>query len=87
MKQIYFSYTAAEAHFVKGLLMNEGIHAEVHNELQSGALGEIPMTERPSIWVNDDDETRGTSVVDAYLQTQRARMETEDGEDGGEQSS
>ena len=62
MKQIYDARDELEAHFVKGLLEQQGIHASVQGESLVG--GTLPINElSPGVWVNDDDVERAMPIV------------------------
>lgn len=73
MEMVFATYTAAEAHLVKGLLESEGITAEVRDEMLAGILGDIPLLQtRPSVWVREDDFARADKIVREF---QRERVE------------
>ena len=71
MTQVFVAKHPAEAHLVKGLLLAQGIEAEVRGEALYGARGEAPVTPDtcPSVWVLDDRETaRALAFVRRYEQ-------------------
>jgi hypothetical protein len=73
MDMVFATYTAAEAHLLKGLLESEGITAEVRDELLAGILGDIPLLQnRPSVWVAEGDAARASEIVREF---QRGRVE------------
>ena len=69
MQQVFIAQHPTEAHFVRGLLEADGIHAEVRGETLFGARGEAPATPDtlPSVWVsNDDDAPRALLILADY---------------------
>lgn len=73
MRKLYTARDAMEAHFLRGLLENEGIAGVVQGELLATARGDLPMTQEtlPSVWVRDEDLEQAQSIA-ATLQTPQA---------------
>lgn len=71
MKQVYIARDPGEAEFLKGILENEGIEAQVQGEWLFTVRGEVPLTSDtlPSVWVaHDSDVDRATEIVTVYCQ-------------------
>ncbi|MFO7753610.1 MAG: DUF2007 domain-containing protein [Desulfobacteraceae bacterium] len=69
MKLVYTAQHPAEAHFVKGLLMSNGIGCEVRGESLWGTRGMVPITTEtaPSVWLfEDSDYDSAKQVVTEY---------------------
>ena len=66
-----------DAHFVKGLLQQEGIEASVVGENLLNAVGMLPLTDKslPSVCVHDADEERAPLIVRDYQQVDRVNAE------------
>ena len=65
MREVFVAQHPTEAHFIRGLLEAEGIHALVRGESLFSARGETPATVEtlPSVWVSDDDAGRAREVI------------------------
>jgi hypothetical protein len=70
MRHVYTGRDEMDAHFVKGLLEQEGIEAIVQGENLINAVGTLPLSEKslPSVWVGDGDEERAALIVKDYEQ-------------------
>jgi hypothetical protein len=68
MQHVYTARDEMDAHFVKGLLEQEGIEARVLGESLGGAFGTLPLSARslPGVYVRDEDVARATPIVDEY---------------------
>ncbi len=68
MQHIYTARDAMDAHFLVGLLQEEGIEAVVQGEALEGTWGGLPLTSEslPSVWVNDADVSRAAPVLRTY---------------------
>ncbi|HYP23877.1 MAG TPA: DUF2007 domain-containing protein [Actinomycetota bacterium] len=77
MRHVYTGRDEMDAHFVKGLLEQEGIEAVVVGENLVSAVGTLPLSAQslPHVSVRDEDETRAAAVVEAYRQTDRANAD------------
>jgi rubrerythrin len=77
MKHVYTGRDEMDAHFVKGLLEQEGIEAVVVGENLLNAVGALPLSAMslPSVSVRDEDEARAAAVVEAYRRTDRANAD------------
>ena len=74
MQQIFTARNEMEAHFVQGLLEQEGITSVIEGEALEGAWGNLPLTDKalPGIWVNEADLARATPIIEEYkLREQR----------------
>lgn len=74
MKHVYSGRDEMDAHFVKGLLEQEGIEARVMGAALESAFSTLPLSDKslPSVWVLDDDEPRARVIVDQYRQVDAA---------------
>jgi hypothetical protein len=56
MTQVFIAQHPTEAHLVAGLLVSQGIGAEVRGESLFNVRGEVPVTPAtlPTVWVIDD---------------------------------
>ena len=70
MQQIYTARDDMDAHFVQGLLEQEGIESVIQGEAQEGAWGNLPIStkSRLSIWVNEADAAKATPIIEEYNQ-------------------
>lgn len=69
MIPVFVARHPTEAHFVRDLLAQEGIDAEVRGEALFGARGEAPVTAEtlPSVWIaRDGDVERARAIVAGY---------------------
>lgn len=80
MRHVYTGRDEMDAHFVKGLLQQEGIEATVVGENLVNAVGTLPLSDNslPSVWVPDGDEERAAVVVRDYQQVDAANAADED---------
>ena len=65
MKRVFSSLNLVEVHHARNLLEAEGVRAFVRNELLSGAMGELPLTEcQAELWIADaSDAVRAERVL------------------------
>jgi hypothetical protein len=70
MRHVYTGRDEMDAHFVKGLLEQEGIEAVVQGAALEAAFSTLPLsdTSLPSVWVQDADEDRALLIVKDYAQ-------------------
>src|ERR1700761_6852039 len=68
MQLLYTAQNEMDAHFLKGLLAEEGIEAIVQGEALEQVWGNLPLTQtaRPTVWVNDPDAARAKPIVEEY---------------------
>jgi hypothetical protein len=73
MRHVYTGRDEMDAHFVKGLLENEGIEAVVTGENLEATWSTLPLSENslPSVWVREEDEQRAALIVNEYSQVDR----------------
>lgn len=66
-----------DAHFVKGLLEQEGIEAVVTGENLEAVWATLPLsaTSPPGVYVPDEDEERAVQIVRDYRQVDRANAQ------------
>ncbi len=78
MKKVYTARDPMEAHFVRGLLEQQGIRAIVLGELLGLGRGELPFVEEtlPSVWVDDMDDARATILVREHARHEAQGLET-----------
>ncbi len=55
MKRVYSAENAFDAQIIRDHLEHQGIAATVHGNMLTGAIGELPMDTRPSVWIEDPD--------------------------------
>src|SRR4051812_3062397 len=74
MKHVYTARDAMDAHFVRGLLEQEGIKAVVQGEALQETWGGVPVSAEslPSVWVEDADVALAAPVIQRYQETDRA---------------
>jgi len=67
-----------DAHFVKGLLQQEGIEAIVQGEALEETWGDLPLSPKalPSVWVPDDDVPKAAPIIEEYKRRDEADAET-----------
>ena len=90
MQHVYTGRDEMDAHFVRGLLEQEGIRAVVHGEtLGSGAFGTLPLSAKssPAVWVDDADVDRAAPIVEEYRRVDRANADDDEDEDGNKSAS
>jgi hypothetical protein len=71
MKYIFAAigkYDGADNEMLKGLLEEAGIPCMIRNENLSMAMGEIPPSESPELWIlNDEDYPKAKDLIDSWL--------------------
>src|SRR4051812_32112130 len=79
MQHIYTARDAMDAHFVKGLLEQEGIEAVVQGESLQETWGNLPLTDEslPSVWVKEEDAAKAGPVVEAYRARDKVSANTD----------
>jgi len=66
-KKIFAFDDIAVIQIVRQLLAEHGIRSTVLNELTGNVVGAIPFYSAvPEVWVADEDESRGTEIVESY---------------------
>ena len=83
MQQIFAARNDMEAHFVKGLLEQEGITVVLQGEALEGAWGDLPLSDRalPSLWVNEADVAAATPIIEEYQQREQKLANEPDSDD------
>lgn len=78
--KVYTARDAMEAHFLKGLLEQDGIDATVMGESLAIARGDLPVTPEtlPSVWVRQEDAARAAPIVDVFIDS---KAEDEDSDE------
>lgn len=74
MKRIYSAQHPPEAHYVKGLLEEQGIACEIRGESLSAAQGGVPITTEtaPTVWIRDGERYQAARAIIAdYERLQR----------------
>ena len=84
MQHVYTARDEMDAHFVKGLLEQEGIQATVQGEALQETWGNLNLTDEslPSVWVADEDVPKAAPIIDDYRRRDRADAELEVGNRG-----
>ena len=77
MQHVYTARDEMDAHFVKGLLEQEGIEARVLGEALESAFGTLPLSAKslPGVYVREEDVARATPIVDEYRRVDLANAE------------
>ncbi len=55
MKRVYSAENVFDAQLIRDHLDQHGIAASVHGTMLTGAIGELPMDTRPTVWIDDAD--------------------------------
>ena len=77
MRHVYTGRDEMDAHFVKGLLEQEGIEAVVAGENLEATWSTLPLsaTSLPGVYVPDGEEERALMIVRDYQQVDAANAE------------
>ena len=77
MRHVYTGRDEMDAHFVKGLLEQEGIAAVVTGEHLEAVWSTLPLsaTSPPGVYVPDEDEERAALIVRDYKQVDVANAD------------
>lgn len=77
--EVYAARDGMEAHFLRSLLEDEGIDAQVVGDGLVAALGDIPfgMPTAPRIWVQEEDAARARQLILDWEQSRRNRSEAD----------
>ena len=77
MRHVYTGRDEMDAHFLKGLLENEGIEAVVTGENLEATWATLPLSEKslPGVWVREQDEERALLIVKDYEQVDAVNAE------------
>lgn len=77
MRHVYTGRDEMDAHFVKGLLQQEGIGAVVTGESLEAVWSTLPLsaTSPPGVYVPDEDEERAIKIVRDYRQVDRTNAD------------
>ena len=78
MQHVYTARDSMDAHFMKGLLEQEGINAVVQGEALQETWGDLPLTSEslPSVWVPDQDVDKALPIIDEYKRRDEADAAT-----------
>src|SRR5687768_6003874 len=65
MTEVFVASHPTEAHLVAGLLVSQGIPAEIRGEALFGARGEVPPSPAtlPSVWVEDSQAVEALAIL------------------------
>jgi len=68
MLQLYSARDSMDAHFLQGLLAEEGIEAVIQGEALEEVWGDLPLSQRtvPTLWINESDLARANPIVEEY---------------------
>lgn len=77
MRHVYTGRDEMDAHFVKGLLEQEGIAAVVTGENLDAVWSTLPLSAKstPAVYVPEEDEERAAVLVRDYQQVDRANAQ------------
>jgi hypothetical protein len=83
MQQIYTARNDMDAHFLKGLLEQEGINVVIQGEALEGAWGNMPVsaTSLPGVWVDEADVDKAKPIVNEYQLREDAHLKDPDGDE------
>jgi putative signal transducing protein len=75
MLRVYQAGSLPEAQLLAGQLEEEGIETQIRNEALQGALGELPLSLLPEIWLLwDTDAERAQVVLKAFELASQSRI-------------
>jgi hypothetical protein len=77
MQHVYTARDAMDAHFVRGLLEQEGVRAVVQGESLQETWGGLSLSAEnlPTVWVEDADVAKAEPVIRRYRETDRANAD------------
>ncbi len=77
MQSVYTARDAMDAHFLKGLLEQEGIEAVVQGEALQEAWGNLPLSDSslPSVWVDEANVPKAMPIVLEYRRRDEANAD------------
>jgi hypothetical protein len=81
MRHVYTGRDEMDAHFVKGMLEQEGINAVITGQNLEATWSTLPLSDQslPAVWVDDGDEERALAIVRDYQRVDAANADdTED---------
>ena len=83
MKHVYTGRDEMDAHFVRGLLEQQGIQAVVQGEALGTAMSGLPLSNEstPSVWVEEVDAQRAAAIVEEYTSRDKANANPESGDE------
>jgi rubrerythrin len=83
MQLIYTARDDMDAHFLQGLLEQEGITAMIQGEALEGAWGNMPVSAKslPGVWVDETDVAKATPIVEEYQMREDAHLKDPDKDD------
>lgn len=67
MHLLYKADQSIDAHLLKGLLLQQGIIAQVQGDLLAGATGELPAYGLVHLWVPDDCIEMSQKILQQWL--------------------
>jgi hypothetical protein len=86
LAQIYVAENDLEAHFLKGLLEDNGIDVQIVNEALRFAIGDIPAgwATAPRLWVREENAVEARRLIDEWnagRQERRKRGDVDEDDD------
>jgi hypothetical protein len=64
LKRVFSSFNQTAVYHARNLLENEGVSAQMRNEVLSSAMGELPPAEcQAELWVQDKDVEAATAIL------------------------
>jgi hypothetical protein len=68
MQQLYMARDELDAHFLQGLLSEEGIESVIQGETMERVWGGVPVNDQttPTLWVGEADVERARPIVEQY---------------------
>jgi putative signal transducing protein len=66
MMIIYHAANSLDAHMIKGLLEQFGIHAYIQGEYLQGGIGDLPVTGLVTVSVDNNNHREATKIVNEW---------------------
>ena len=67
MKRVFTAHDIASVVYIRDMLIQEGIPADLRGQHLQGAVGDIPPIETwPEVWVAREDEDRSRALISAF---------------------
>ena len=68
MKKLYSASNLPDAHLIRNMLEEAGIHSHVFNENAQGGVGQLPVADAyPQVWIaNERDLDVARKLVDSF---------------------
>ncbi len=74
---VYTAASVVEAHFLRGILADEGIEAHVVGDFLEGSTFLLPTVTQPHVWVHTNDAERSREILTAWERSRETRSEND----------